>query len=399
MCIEKYKNLPWANNVFKFHNVGQGLFYTGSILGKGRDDWFNFVFDCGSTKLKAGSDAVSDYVNNLPIKDEERYIDMVIISHLDSDHFNGLVELASKAKINKLYLPYLPDDPDFIKLFLLYVIFFEQSDDEEDFDDKRVRYKFMLKLYNVKIEDDSEFNRIKFPNEVHFEKDKKIEDIYDKNPYWRFELYESLFDEKIIDSLKNEVGKSVGDLDGKSLIDFVFDKKNINTIETAYKNVFHKKKNLTSMILVHYPVSSELVKSVCYSAIDCKLNLISKCFLEPNDMRYVSVLTGDAEDFEKYDGFAESVNKKKVFCLQVPHHGSKENWKSLNSKFGMKLDNGIRYVLPFGIGNSYGHPSIEVLDDLDDKQYDYYFATQYSAFEYKIEVLMPVGLALKNGLL
>ena len=161
----------------------------------------------------------------------------------------------------------------------------------------------------------------------------------------------------------------------------------------AFTEVFNDM-NLTSMILVHYPVSPKAVKSTYYSVIDRKLNLIYKYI----DIRSVTVLTGDATGFKNYKGFLSSVKGKKVLCLQVPHHGSYKNWRTLNGKLGLQLDNGIRYILPFGIGNSYGHPNVEVLKDLDKYHCDYYFVTQYSAFEYEIEIYIPKELALDNSL-
>lgn len=389
------KNFISVKNIFKFHNVGQGLFYTGSIWNK-REDWFNFVFDCGSLNEHYLQNAIDEYVQALPNKK----IDMVVISHLHEDHFNGLVELASKAKINEIYLPYLPKN--FVKLILGYVLFFENGNVRDNLRTrtKHIVYNFMLKVYGVEIDGNDEYVRelqeIKMPKEVHFEDNKQIGNLFEVHPYWSFELYEKSFNVKVIDNLKTKLEGIVDDLDNLSILDFLYDgpfKDNIDKIAMAFTEVFNDM-NLTSMILVHYPVSPKAVKSTYYSVIDRKLNLIYKYI----DIRSVTVLTGDATGFKNYKGFLSSVKGKKVLCLQVPHHGSYKNWRTLNGKLGLQLDNGIRYILPFGIGNSYGHPNVEVLKDLDKYHCDYYFVTQYSAFEYEIEIYIPKELALDNSL-
>ena len=51
-------------NKFKFHPVGQGLFYTGSIA-KGR---YNFVYDCGTeSKGSYISNAIDNYVDEISV--------------------------------------------------------------------------------------------------------------------------------------------------------------------------------------------------------------------------------------------------------------------------------------------------------------------------------------------
>ncbi len=92
---------------FKFHNVGQGLFYTGR-LKYGRA-FFNFVYDCGAWEW--GKD---DYYTNLvknAIRGEfSKYdtIDLLIISHLHADHTNGIPYLLNRVKeVDTVILPYL----------------------------------------------------------------------------------------------------------------------------------------------------------------------------------------------------------------------------------------------------------------------------------------------------
>jgi hypothetical protein len=77
-----------------FHSIGQGAFYTEEF------DGFTVVFDCGSD-------------NNIPLIEKEirntfepnQKIDAVFISHLHSDHINGLEYLLNYCKVEKVFLP------------------------------------------------------------------------------------------------------------------------------------------------------------------------------------------------------------------------------------------------------------------------------------------------------
>lgn len=76
---------------FKFHSVGQGLFYTGCIIDECID--FNFVYDCGGKKQYVDHE-VDTYVENLGNKE----LDLVVLSHLHADHINGVKTLLESTK-------------------------------------------------------------------------------------------------------------------------------------------------------------------------------------------------------------------------------------------------------------------------------------------------------------
>ena len=90
---------------FKFHSVGQGLFYTGCIIDECID--FNFVYDCGGKKQYIDHE-VDTYVENLGNKE----LDLVVLSHLHADHINGVRELlkpnenSQTPKRTRVVMPY-----------------------------------------------------------------------------------------------------------------------------------------------------------------------------------------------------------------------------------------------------------------------------------------------------
>ncbi len=85
------------NMVRSFLPVGQGAFYTEQF-----DGGVNVIYDCGS---QTGVEIVEKMIESTFDKGEE--IHAVFISHLHSDHINGLEFLLKHCKVETLYLPYL----------------------------------------------------------------------------------------------------------------------------------------------------------------------------------------------------------------------------------------------------------------------------------------------------
>lgn len=91
--------------------VGQGFFSSQQILYG--DKKFTCVYDCGSVS-KGGSRLLDKYVDYL--RDTTEVIDLLVISHFDNDHINGVKKLVGKFNINKIVIPYLST---FEKLLIL----------------------------------------------------------------------------------------------------------------------------------------------------------------------------------------------------------------------------------------------------------------------------------------
>lgn len=98
---------------YRFHPVGQGLFASGRIVHNYRlHSWtppaFSWVYDCGT----------SSSVSKLLIPELNQFwkettlmgngVDLVTLSHFDSDHINGLTELLERVSVRTLLLPMIP---------------------------------------------------------------------------------------------------------------------------------------------------------------------------------------------------------------------------------------------------------------------------------------------------
>lgn len=96
----------------RFHGIGQGLFYSGSLSfgsdSRQRDSSsFHFVYDCGSESKKSYLEKEVTEYKRLRLNDDQ--IDLLIISHLHRDHINGLELLLKEKdiKVRSVILPYL----------------------------------------------------------------------------------------------------------------------------------------------------------------------------------------------------------------------------------------------------------------------------------------------------
>lgn len=72
-----------------FHAVGNGTFFTSKIRGIDGSE-FNWGYDCGSTSENTINKIIDS--SYLEFNDGDS-IDMMVISHFDDDHVNGLLTL------------------------------------------------------------------------------------------------------------------------------------------------------------------------------------------------------------------------------------------------------------------------------------------------------------------
>lgn len=93
-----------------FHAVGQGAFYSERFINDSNIA-FNVVYDCGAMPKSK----VIDRVIKESFKESDD-IDILFISHFDSDHINGIEVLKNNRKIKNVVLPLLEERE---KIFLI----------------------------------------------------------------------------------------------------------------------------------------------------------------------------------------------------------------------------------------------------------------------------------------
>ena len=86
----------------EFQAVGHGTFFAGIAWRlDGCGTVFRWVYDCGSKRTKR----IATAIGALPHGFEQ--IDLLVISHFDDDHINGIEELIRTRRVCRLALPYL----------------------------------------------------------------------------------------------------------------------------------------------------------------------------------------------------------------------------------------------------------------------------------------------------
>ncbi len=341
-----------------FNTVGQGAFYVE------RHPNFNVVYDCGTLHP---SKCFYETVIQSFSADEE--IDILFISHLDWDHISGLDTLKKRVKkIKRVILPLL-DNAD--KLLLLSSWKKSQINQCGNLiDDPSIFFGPETEIIFVEPDENER-------GETQLGEPQNLESLHGKiksrtlisyvDPDWIFIPFN--FDKKNRSSqfdLNLQQQKFyINDLNGQSLLDVLVDAKKKNILKKCYDLL--KKQGLgdvneNSMVLYSGPKEK---KDYFFSTVNVyPCHLFNGCaFLG------IDLFTQDVGCV--YMGDSDS-NKFKLNCvygpvwsfvgtIQIPHHGSINNYHSQNIFAGRD-----HFICPisFGNSNSFGHPSSKVLSDI-----------------------------------
>lgn len=95
--------MPFANT--RFHAIGQGCFYSGEIHCNPNSAPLRLVYDCGS---ETPGNALEREVSSFQQLVHDAKLDVLVLSHLDADHVNGLSLLLDNGlTAENVFLPYL----------------------------------------------------------------------------------------------------------------------------------------------------------------------------------------------------------------------------------------------------------------------------------------------------
>ncbi len=204
--------------------------------------------------------------------------------------------------------------------------------------------------------------------------------------HWEFTTYVRNVSKEAISKLDNRLKKIL-----KKKAHEYLTPEDIEKIVTDKRKEAHKcytdcigEINSHGLVLLHGPIGFKCLCSIIYS--DCELNHFCNdyhCrhfsherhrFRRKNPKILGTLLLGDTSinPINNPISFPKAFKDKlvNVHIVQIPHHGSSENWdftEFQRLKIGTHLNrwkNRVTAVCNFGYGNKYGHPSHEVLNDL-----------------------------------
>jgi len=403
-----------ANLLTTFYGVGQGLFCSNQINfidKKSRKIYpFSFIYDCGTLSAKRLIEESTDRFWKMQkcILGKNDFIDLFVLSHFHSDHFNGLKFLLDNNKrIKVAVIPYLdPVEKLLVALDEWLNLSGVISDDElleimdfvlnpERFFENKVEILVLLKgndtFENFKEreigigEDFGENLNRDFVDEVRFylkmEKDEVRKEVDSPCFIRRFGLWQLNFlyprDRKLtsnIKKIKERLKKENVEIDKIKRIEIEVKKKNAKKIKDGDVNFVFEFEKSSSNCSISLNNFRELLKEAGIDVNQRNQDSIVCCHFPVNLGRRKSgickyklgrdgiaqLYTGDIP----FDLLKKVINilAKEEYCLfQVPHHGSG------GSYWGFQTIKRIRswyWIVSAGVKNIYGHPSIDVIADI-----------------------------------
>lgn len=346
-------------NFFNLFPAGQGLFYAGLL----NDGDYSFVYDCGSESNRR---TLSTYINELKRWNGNDKLDFVAISHFHNDHINGIKELHDKIGFEELFMPYVCSDAEIRCLY--------------------IAGSYVESLPENEIGNDAYRDNLNFVIEKASEIDEEhSKDFVLSTQDWIFNFFQKTIDNAKLSELKRKLDE-YKEINGYSNIIDVIKNGEICDIKDIYRNVFGNNLNKYSLVLLHYPIAPNTFRRTYFYPNQYALVRYLRAY--PLSRYYsegfypYTLLTGDAEfDSDISSRILASFPTGVSGIIQVPHHGSQNNW-DLFKKYFASWNAFNVYVVPFGTRNHYGHPCSLIASDVTPIKY--YNVTEYSGFPYWI---------------
>ncbi|MCM1067894.1 MAG: hypothetical protein NC418_10015 [Muribaculaceae bacterium] len=359
-----------------FHTVGQGAFYSEEISEKSGGRLFRMVYDCGSSTLtdkdmqkKAASDLGSDTA-----------VDLLIVSHFDRDHINGIPALNPK----RVMMPFLSHD---LCIYLMAQARIDGSDFDIDMALHPERVFPEAQIIRIMPDDIEPTERESLTSfQIDLTSQHRIGTVYLKSnaeisvklyssdcPLWEYIPYNPNIDRYAQDFKKAVNGKH---LVWESLQYGQYFTKHFAEIKKIYNALGNKNRHS----LVVYSGSLRYVESL-YLGQYMNRSWAPNRFLEylhwlhqelgmrefyNASIMYFGDATISTQWLPKFYKELKETRLKSVSFIQIPHHGSYSSHGELIVK-QRPFKNCLRAcmcIISHGINNRYRHPSSTLISSL-----------------------------------
>lgn len=373
---------------FSFFPVGQGCFYAGEIIYKGRP--YTIVYDCGTvSRAQFLTDSITEFKRN------HSKIDLLMISHFDKDHVSGVRDLLTGMTCDKVVIPYYDplvrlmllakhpyddDYTDFLRDPITYLtesgnvgeVIVLQSGDNDDIAQRAIRKPdspspefdgvFNLEIFGGDNAKNNAFSTMVRNNEqisntatIAF---YTLPTTIVLSGIWEFVFYLKEFNnpEGISDFQDGIDNLLKHTTDGR--LQSLFTPTHIKDIQLLYTAHIVGDINYTSLCVYHGPVQR------CRSIYLNGMGVVRYSGFMKND-RSGTILTGDSfikslADFNLFYNYYSPYYTSQCYFFQVPHHGSQNNWNMLPNRLGdMPF-----YIINHGYKRK-KHPSISVINNIN----------------------------------
>ena len=352
-----------------FYPVGQGGFYSESF--KAENNNFNVVYDCGS--ISRGVDKV---ISNSFDKNED--IDILFISHFDSDHVNKINILKnSVGKIKTVIMPLLSEEDKNFSLVVYKELGNEYKNSLDILNNPKEFFGSETKIIWVRevVESRDEESNQEIRDVAEIEDGAEIKSGENINfslegrKFWIYKPYNYKNKIRHKELLKKFRENNILINDLKD-IEYIFN--HIKEIRKCYKEV-EGGINQNSLVLYSNLIKDKYSAAcIDYIYMGKDLNFYSfwhdYFYFLKNRFDLGCIYTGDVYLKTIVDDFKNKIKGCKhylpVNTIQVPHHGSKNGF---DINFFNDFSEGRRRIISpisFGLSNSYGHPSSMVIKQL-----------------------------------
>lgn len=423
---------------YRFHPVGQGLFASGRIqyeypLGRWTPPAFSWVYDCGTNSSR--NKCLIPELNHLAAEALlfGSPLNLVTLSHFDSDHINGLTELLERFSVETLLLPLVPlwkrlelafmDDASLgskaMSFYLNPVSYLlrhfpqrihsivlvppaspepqndlaEQGTPKNWVEDGRSHVDTANQLPHEISEELRELS----PDELSRVRLLMPQGTIQVSRFWEFLPYNDMHlcpkplhsFVAAVNSRRNELLDSTAPKHIRS--------QSLNNLKAQYSLLIGQSalaRNRISLFLYAGPIGNTAVTQAVRSTFMRPAGLETKANINLPFSRNVhtrlSVLyTGDGylSDQRSVDALFEYLGPDRLAnlaCLQVPHHGARSNWAPGHAA---RFAPDIAVFCSDPTRKSLGHPHREVIDDFSSHASVSVDKTQGAVVEGKLVVL------------
>ena len=350
-----------------FYPVGQGGFYSESF--KAENNNFNVVYDCGS--ISRGVDKV---ISNSFDKNED--IDILFISHFDSDHVNKINILKnSVGKIKTVIMPLLSEeDKDFLPLVYKwlgseYKNSLDILNNPKEFFGSETKIIWVREVVESRDEESNQEIRdvAEIEDGAEIKGGENINFSLEGRKFWIYKPYNYKNKIRHKELLKKFRENNILINDLKD-IEYIFN--HIKEIRKCYKEV-EGSINQNSLVLYSNLIEYKDSTACIYIYIRedyWKFHPFWRYCFSKNQFNLGCIYTGDVHLKTIVDDFKNKIKRCKYYLpvntIQVPHHGSKNGF---DIDFFNDFSEGRRRIISpisFGLSNPYGHPSSMVIKQL-----------------------------------
>lgn len=329
--------------------VGQGAFYT-EVFKKDDGTLFTVVYDCGTETDSSILEAQID-----EFKKGITQIDLLFISHFHRDHISGLDKLLDGIPVIKTVIPMLPEQ----MLTLARVQNLLQYKKEALKTDAIINELYLSaeaseRFGDVTVIEPSDYSDLSVEEKKDVlgrgKRARNGSSIDGFESLWEYVPFNSvsILDQRAIDFIKGLKGiDGALDDDGKLNVSKII--RGCRTkVMALYKDVMKEAdENLYTMTVESRP-SGDLAKGS-----------------DPGVVREARCLyTGDFDlvgNKDLWDRFYKAYDYSSIGTVQIPHHGSKRNWRQEFLEGDTR-----RFFISVGTTNTYHHPDFWVVKDVCD---------------------------------